>query len=194
MRKYSVRPALHAEHESVVSTIVMAFSGDPAARWIYPDSGRYLTCFPEFVKAFAGRAFAARTAHLVDGVAAAALWLPPDIHPDQERIGEFLERTIRPEIKDEAFAVFDAMAQFHPAEPHWYLPMIGVDLPFQGRGFGSALLHHALATCDKDQVPAYLESSNATNIPLYRRHGFKLIGTIQHGNSPAIFPMLRNPQ
>ena len=86
MPHYKVRPALDSEQLSVVSTIVMAFSADPAARWVYPDPERYLTHFPEFVKAFGGRAFAARTAHIVDGVGAAALWLPPDVHPDQERL------------------------------------------------------------------------------------------------------------
>lgn len=194
MPHHRVRSALQSEEHSVISTIVMAFSADPAARWVYPDPERYLSHFPEFVRAFGGRAFAAQTAHIVDGVGAAALWLPPDIHPDHDLLGAFLEETVRPEIKDEAFGVFDQMAQYHPAEPHWYLPMIGVDLPLQGKGFGSALLQHVLAICDQDDLPAYLESSNATNIPLYRRHGFKLIGTIQQGNSPAIFPMIRQPQ
>ena len=38
---------------------------------------------------------------------------------------------------------------------------------------------------------ACLESSNPKNIPLYERHGFELLGTIQVGASPPIFPMLR---
>jgi hypothetical protein len=40
-------------------------------------------------------------------------------------------------------------------------------------------------------VPAYLESSNPANVPLYERHGFRALGTIQAGSSPTIFPMLR---
>jgi ribosomal protein S18 acetylase RimI-like enzyme len=90
--------------------------------------------------------------------------------------------------------VFEQMGSFHPAEPHWYLPMIGVDVPFQNRGYGSALLRHALAVCDRDGVPAYLESSNPRNVPLYQRHGFELMGVIQAGSSPKLFPMVRKPR
>jgi ribosomal protein S18 acetylase RimI-like enzyme len=83
------------------------------------------------------------------------------------------------------------MASYHPTEPHWYLPLIGVDPAYQGLGFGSALLRHALRQCDDDHVPAYLESSSPANIPLYERHGFVVLGTIQVGSSPPITPMLR---
>jgi hypothetical protein len=37
-----------------------------------------------------------------------------------------------------------------------------------------------------------LESSNPANIPLYERHGFSVLGTIQVGSSPSVFPMLRS--
>jgi ribosomal protein S18 acetylase RimI-like enzyme len=91
------------------------------------------------------------------------------------------------------YAVLDQMATFHPREPHWYLPMIGVDPPHQGRGYGSALLSYALERCDREQCLAYLESTNPRNIPLYQRHGFKVLGTIQAGSSPPMVPMLRTP-
>ena len=35
-----------------IRTIVLAFAGDPAARWMYPDLEEYLEYFPEFVNAF----------------------------------------------------------------------------------------------------------------------------------------------
>ena len=70
----------------------------------------------------------------------------------------------------------------HPTEPHWYLPMIAMDPALQSRGYGSALLRAALARCDEDGLPAYLESSNPRNISIYRRHGFEATGTIQVGS------------
>ena len=86
------------------------------------------------------------------------------------------------------------MGRYHPSEPHWYLPLMGVDPFHQGRGLGSALMQHALVPCDRDHALAYLESTNPKNIPLYERHGFELLGTIQVGTSPPIFPMLRKPR
>jgi ribosomal protein S18 acetylase RimI-like enzyme len=68
------------------------------------------------------------------------------------------------------------------------------DDPGHGQGCGSALLRHALTRCDRDGVPAYLESSNPRNVPLYQRHGFEIIGSIQAGRSPTLVPMLRRPR
>ncbi len=42
------------------------------------------------------------------------------------------------------FALFEQMGGSHPAEPHWYLPFIGVDPAWQGAGYGSELMKHAL--------------------------------------------------
>jgi ribosomal protein S18 acetylase RimI-like enzyme len=92
------------------------------------------------------------------------------------------------------FAFIEQMDGSHPAEPHWYLPMIGVDPAHQRQGYGSALLEHTLLACDRDHKPAYLESSSPRSIPLYKQHGFELVGTIQVGSSPPLFPMLRRPQ
>ena len=86
------------------------------------------------------------------------------------------------------------MAKHHPREPHWYLPLIGVDPAHQGKGYGDALMANALERCDRDRAPAYLESTNPRNISLYRRHGFEPIGTIQAGSSPLLVPMLRRPR
>jgi ribosomal protein S18 acetylase RimI-like enzyme len=87
--------------------------------------------------------------------------------------------------------IFEQMEKFHPTEPHWYLPMIGVDPAHQGAGIGSALMMEALKAVDRDGIIAYLESSNPRNIPLYQRYGFEVIGEIQSGSSPVLRPMLR---
>src|SRR3989442_3137660 len=92
------------------------------------------------------------------------------------------------------FSLLEQMGGYHPCEPHWYLPMIGIDPAKQGNGDGSALLKHALERCDGEGKLAYLESSSPKSVPLYQRHGFELLGTIQVGSSPSMFPMLRKPR
>jgi ribosomal protein S18 acetylase RimI-like enzyme len=180
-----------SQAEQAVAVIVLAFSTDPAARWSYPDPDRYLTHFPAIVQAFGGRAFAHGGARHVEGFAGAALWLPPGIRPDEERLASILRRSVAGERQEAVFAVFEQMGRYHPPQPHWYLPLIGIDPVHQRRGYGSALLRHTLAQCDREHAPAYLESSNPVNIPLYERHGFNVLATIQVGSSPPIFPMLR---
>jgi ribosomal protein S18 acetylase RimI-like enzyme len=92
------------------------------------------------------------------------------------------------------FSLLEQMGTFHPTEPHWYLPMIGVGPGYQGRGIGSALLPKAIARCDREYLPAYLESTNPRNLSLYERFGFSPIGRIQTRSSPSIIPMLRRPR
>jgi ribosomal protein S18 acetylase RimI-like enzyme len=188
-----VRSATPSEEAATIAVVVLAFASDPVARWSWPDPGAYLEHFPAFVRAFGGRAFAEGAAHTVEGHAGAALWLPPGIGPDEEAMGGLLERTTPAHLQGDIFALLEQMGRFHPKEPHWYLPLIGVDPARQSRGLGSALMRHALALCDRDKRPAYLESTNPKNVPLYRRLGFELLGTIQAGSSPPLFPMLRKP-
>lgn len=180
--------------DQAVGTVVLAFSADPIARWFYPDPHQYLLHLPSFVRAFAGKAFEHNSAYCVDGYLGAALWLPPDVHSDENVLAALLQRTIPEENQQEIFAFTERMNSSHPSEPHWYLPMIGVDPAKQGNGYGSALMKHALARCDSEGKLAYLESSSARSIPFYRRHGFELLGTIQVGSSPPLFPMMRKPR
>jgi ribosomal protein S18 acetylase RimI-like enzyme len=189
-----VKAAATSDEASAIAVVVLAFSGDPAARWTWPDPQQYLAHFPSFVKVLGGNAFAHGSAYCVDGYAGAALWLPPEIGPDEEALMELLQRTGSASVQKDLLAVFEQMERYHPREPHWFLPFIGIDPSLQGKGYGAALMKHALIPCDRDQKLAYLESSNPKNIPLYERYGFELLGTIQVGTSPPIFPMLRKPR
>jgi ribosomal protein S18 acetylase RimI-like enzyme len=145
----------------------------------------------QLTRAFGGAAFEHGSADAIEGGGGVALWLPPGVHPDEDRMSEGIRATVAPAMHDEVFATFEQMAQYHPQEPHWYLPLIGVDPAYQGRGFGAALMAYALARCDRDHRPAYLESTNPRNISFYERHGFKALGRIPVGAQAALIPMLR---
>jgi ribosomal protein S18 acetylase RimI-like enzyme len=190
----SINTATESDAASAIGVIVLAFSADPAARWTWPDPHQYLIHFPNFVKAFGGKAFSHGSADCIDGFGGAALWLPPDVHPDEDALITLMRLTVSEKLQKDVFAVFEQMGRYHPSEPHWYLPLIGVDPSRQGNGLGSELMRHALIRCDRENKLAYLESTNAKNIPLYQRHEFELLGTVQVGKSPPIFPMLRKPK
>jgi ribosomal protein S18 acetylase RimI-like enzyme len=176
---------------SAISTIVLGFAADPMTRWVWPDSSEYLRMMPRFVKAFGGRAFEHGTAYITEGVRAAALWLPPGVEPDEAAMGAVMEETLRPEIAEDVGAVMKGMAEHHPHEPHWYLPLIAADPNWIGQGLGALLMKHALRRCDEEGIAAYLESTNPRNISLYERYGFRIMGKIQSGTSPMMTPMLR---
>ena len=105
-----------------------------------------------------------------------------------------IEDTVADEWKGAMFSMFEQMDALHPQEAHWHLPLIGVDPAHQGKGIGSALLSHILNACDGQNVSAYLEATNPRNVPLYKRHGFEVVGSIQVADSPRIIAMLRKPR
>ena len=189
-----VKIAKESDESAVIDALKLAFVADPATRWVWPDPHQYLLHFSSFAKAFGGKAFAYESAHYVGSYSGAALWLPPNVHPDVKQLIALLQSTGSEDAKRHGPQIFEKMDSYHPKEPHWYLPLLGVDPLYYGKGFGSALLHHALAKCDQNSEFAYLESSNPRNIPLYERHGFELLGTIQINTSHSIFPMLRKPR
>lgn len=189
-----VRVMTEADADPAAQTVVLAFAADPMARWTWPHAHQYLAAMPRLVRALAGRGFSDGSAFCTDDYAGAALWLSPGVHPDEEELGAVIESTVAPSLAAETEAVFGQMAKYHPTEPHWFLPLIGVDPAHQGEGQGDALMAYALAQCDSDRAPAYLESSNPRNISFYRRHGFEPLGAIQVGSSPTVVPMLRRPR
>lgn len=188
---FGVRTATAGEVDRVVGPIVMAFATDPLLRFFFPDPNGYLDAFPQLVRAIAAPAFEHGSAHRIESFDASALWLTPGVEPDSASILALFQRAIEPSRLQTIADVVQEKAKFHPHEPHWYLHMIGVDPRRQGRGYGSALLRHALALIDEEHLTAYLESSNPANIPLYEKHGFEVVATVEVDPAPPVFPMVR---
>jgi GNAT superfamily N-acetyltransferase len=183
-----------SEKDRAVSAVVLAFGGDPVARWCWPEPHQYLTSMPRFTVAFGGGAFGRNSCFCTDDLAGAALWLPPGTHADEEALGAIIEETVDESVRGDLMTMMQQMAAHHPDGPHWYLPLIGVDPARHGLGYGAALMARALEECDRVGLPAYLESTNPRNISLYLRHGFQALGQIQVGTSPPMVPMLRPPR
>lgn len=188
-----VRSATSEELPQALSVILAAFLVDPAARFAWPAAHDYFRAMALAVREFAGSSFEHRTAYVTDDFCGVALWLPPGVQPDGKALEKVFRDAAKREHLDDLLATFDKMGRSHPGEPHWYLPLIGVDPKAQGKGLGGQLMRHALSRCDKDGVPAYLETANPRNIPLYERFGFEAMGEIQVGAAPVMTPMLRRP-
>jgi GNAT superfamily N-acetyltransferase len=186
-----VRAVAPSERDAAIHILTLAFVADPAARWLYPEAEAYLSHFPSFARAFGGEAFERETAYLTQCLGGASFWLPPGAHADDEAITAVVRDSADLTNQDQIFSVFEEMDRYHPKEPHWYLAMIGVDPSRQGQGLGAALLKATLAQVDEQGLPAYLESSNPANLPLYERHRFEVQGEIRPGDGPPIIPMLR---
>jgi ribosomal protein S18 acetylase RimI-like enzyme len=194
MVREEIETFLHGDAPKAIAVLQLAFVADPIWRWGFRDALTYQKYTGRFIEAFGGRAFDAGTAETCGEGAGVALWLPPGVEPDAEAMMALFEESFEESRKPDLFAILAQMEEHHVEEPHWYLPLIGVDPRHQGRGHGSKLLEHAANRCDRQGLPAYLEASSHQNRRLYERYGFEAIGEIQAGDSPTVVPMLRRPR
>ncbi len=191
---FETRLATRDEMPQTVACIVAAFITDPLARFAWPSPHDYLHAMPSCTRELAAGSFEHGSAIVSANFGGAALWLPPAVHPNAEALERVFRDTAKPEHLDDVLATFEKMGERHPDEPHWHLPMIGVEPNAQNRGIGSALMSYGVSRCDQEGMLAYLESSNPRNISLYERHGFEVMGEIRVGEAPLITPMLRQPR
>jgi ribosomal protein S18 acetylase RimI-like enzyme len=195
----TVSRAAPADVPSVAQTLARAFHEDPVFDWLLAgDPGRRRILIRYF-ELFSRRVWIEQreTYTTADAVAAAVWNLPRQWHigvrtllglgPASVRVfGRHLPRVMR------ALALVESK---HPKEPHYYLAFVGVDPQWQGRGLGTAVLAPVLERCDREAMPAYLESSTPRNRALYERHGFAVTEEFAFAKSaPPMWRMWREPR
>lgn len=190
----SVERTRSEQRAKVAAVQTAAFIKDPLVRYIYPDIDTYLRHGPALFDAYGGDAVDQGTAFHTEGISGSALWFAPGRHGDDERIGRLIEETVAPERKALTYELFAQMEANHPTDPHWFLPLIGVDPHHQGMGLGGALLADMTARLDAEGLPAHLDCSNVLNIPLYERHGFEIVDEIRIDGLSPFWPMRRRPR
>lgn len=189
-----IKIATPANAEDCLATLTLAFCHDPAIRWMFPQPSQYAKGLPLFAQAFGGVAFEQATAFYTKGFEAVALWLSPKAQPDEAALMALIEQGVEASQQPALASILEQLGGHHPPDPHWHLAIIGTDPICQGQGYGSALLAHTLAICDQQQEQVYLEATNPRNVALYQKHGFEVLGTVQAGTSPTLYPMLRPPR
>ena len=172
----------------------VSFTDDPFVRWLLPKSLDFLRDSQQHPGRAYSAAFDAGTLFVSGDFAGAAVWVPPG--PKTDRSEETAQdepsaTADSPVFPPEFPALVSQSAAYRPNDPHWYLGLIAVDPAYRGRGVGTQLLAYSLAIVDRDGLPAYLESTNAANLSLYRRFGFQQLAEVRVGSSPPRFPMLR---
>ena len=79
-----------------------------------------------------------------------------------------------------ALKLFSVLAEKHPKEPHLYLQVLGVDPPFQGKHYGSALLDRLKleAKVRPEIAGVYLETMTEANVAFYSGKGYEILGEL----------------
>jgi GNAT superfamily N-acetyltransferase len=177
-----ILPLREAQIEHAGFVLARAFHDDPFMTYAFPDDDFRFRELPWFM-AVAVRAVLPRgRVHTDARVAGAAVWLPPGLPSlDDEALASagFADapRRLGAETLRRFGGNMEHLGDWHrrlAPEPHWYLMILGVDPPYQGRGVGGELMQPILAECDRNGIPAYLETQKARNVPFYRKHGFEV--------------------
>jgi GNAT superfamily N-acetyltransferase len=180
--------------ERLKAVMADAFFDDPIFGWLIPDGSkrraRLRLYFAIELRHFAlarGRVWT--TAEL----SGAALSLPPGAWRAPLRLTLLEGGAFRGVHLSRAARLGAAIELRHLREPHYYIRDVGVSPEMQGNGLGRALLCPTLERCDREGLPAYLESSSERNAVLYERLGFRLRRELRVGSSPPLRLMLRPP-
>ena len=193
-----VRKATADQIPQLAAVLGRAFTDDPQFRWLLPDDEtRTELCTGGFDLFLRRLYFHQDETYTTPGIAGAAVWELPG----QWKVSVYKQITMAPAMLmlwrrnlPRVIGAISRMESNHPQKHHYYLPFIGVDDGWRGRGIGSALMAPMLERCDSERMPAYLEASRPENVPLYERHGFQVTEQFAIGKgAPPIWRMWREP-
>lgn len=193
-----VRQAQAHDAGAIARSLASAFAEDPVFAHLVPPARhqqRLETFFDDDIAMFLRRG---RTVLTTEDCSGAALWSPPG---DWKLRTSDILRSFPAAAKTFggrlplALQTLGVVEKKHPAEPHWYLAVLGTAPPAQGKGVGAALLAPILDRCDDEGIGAYLESSKPENVPYYKRFGFEVQEEVPLPKAgPSVWRMWRDPR
>ena len=185
--------AARPEHAPrLVADLHAAFMDDPVLSWVFPDEAKRRRYGHRYFEMQARRLLPGGLVWQADG--GGALWAGAGRWRESPLEGLRLAAATLGGIGLRGARVGRGLLGVesrHPREPHLYLAAVGVRPERQGQGLGSALLEPGLSEADRLGLPAYLESSNVRNVPLYERHGFEVTEEVRLPQGPPVWLMWR---
>lgn len=192
--RVQARAARPDELQSVCEVLGRAFADDPVAAYLFPDPTTRAARYARFA-AIAMEAFGDAALMTTEpGLRSGAIWQSPQspaLGPLRRTRLLFSILRLTGSGFGRAARLGELMGRHHLREPHWYLAVLGTDPSAQRAGLASAVLEPVLARCDRERLPAYLESSKASNIPFYNKHGFEVVDELRVPGGPSLWPMIR---
>src|SRR5829696_8890830 len=137
-----------------------------------------------------------------DGLVGVAVWLPPGTFPlspwRQVRAlpGMAGVMAAAPRSARRLLGHTAGIARLHPAQPYWYLEVVGVDPEARGLGIGTRLLESVLSLADQAGQSSYLETMTERNVEWYQGLEFEVRdgGVRFVPDGPPNWTMMRHPR
>lgn len=165
---------------ATASLLAESLFDDPLQQWLFPDASKRLAATTRMFRHLL-------KPKLIDGlvrvirdfngdVASVAVWTPP-YPPAPSRFDRFAEslfmRLTYGRRIQEVREAFTKLATRHPHGPYWYLQALATRMNQRGQGHARSLLDEKFREADSQGVMTVLETSSATNVAYYEKHGFQ---------------------
>lgn len=176
------RQATGDDLSDIVATLTSAFVDDPLWGPPFPDPVR-ASGLSIMWQVLVGSALDHNWVLVSDTVEAASVWIPPGIEElseqDEERMYKLLIDHTDRDSAERVERILETLDAAKPAEPCYFLSLLGTHLRHRGKGVGMSLLRDGLDRIDSVGGAAYLESSNPANNSRYISVGFKVRDILQ---------------
>jgi len=185
-------------------TLALAFQNDPLMAYTLPDPSERASLLPEFYIRMVRFGFLSGEVYTTEGAGAiegAAVWLPPGVKWDRQRVEAAGLHELSKLIGDGAMGRFrevvglEARARERDMiSPYWYLLLLGVAPNRQQQGLGGRLMEPILNRARRENLVCYLETEQPSNVAFYLKHGFEVVvGGEMAGASGVRFWTFRRP-
>jgi ribosomal protein S18 acetylase RimI-like enzyme len=191
-----VRVAGRGDFPVMAKVLARAFHEDPLTAWLYPRERSRDRHVERSFRVSLARLAPQGQLYTTPDHAGAALWaLPGQWREDLRQTASSL--TLLPPLLPRLLRTMRAMSRIeiaHPAEPHFYLSVLGTAPERRRAGIASALIRPVLDRCDAERFPAYLETATERNVAFYARHGFEVQRRLElPGGAPTLWLLWRDP-
>lgn len=198
---HAQQPVVHAtqrEVSEVAAALSRAFADDPVQQWLFDGADDVDRARTDFFHFFVEEYFGLGHTYVEQGTAhlGAALWAPPDRNVLRGSRIEDLLALVQSAVGDDTIPRLTELGragEYRPAEPHFYLGILGVVPETQGSGLGARLVEPVLDQCDRAGMLAHLESSNPRNLGFYERLGFEVVAEYRCGDDGPLMTIMTRP-
>ena len=169
-----------ADLTQLVDTLSSAFQYDPALSWILPDPAQRRLRLPKLFGIVVRSDIAAGSVLRSNSCEAVTLWRPPGkahVGLMETLLSGLGYCQILGSALGRGLAVSHAMDSHHPKGiDYWYLHYAAVRPEHQGQGWGGVAIREGLTRARSERLPVYLETAKESNVALYLKLGFKVVG------------------
>jgi GNAT superfamily N-acetyltransferase len=196
----TVRPGTRQDLPVLAPMLARSFQTCPAWEWyLPPESQGRLQRMERFFEFLLDRFYLGGPGECLaaDDRTGAALWDRPDewkmgtgdnLRMLRTMTGVFGRRFSR------AVRGFGRLDSGHPRAPHYYLSVLGVWPEANGSGVARTLMRPGLQRCDRERMPAYLETGRPQSRDFFAGNGFEVIEELKlPGGGPPVWRMWREP-